>query len=237
MDSFVPCGMKFIPLLALALTCTLVFSNCRTHTSGLGQYGDYRLTTFDAQRGPAQMGSATGSTAAAPTTPVVIPGKRPSQYAASDEIRRSIPKDFVVKTTAYTHKELDSLPYGKLNAEGTELKFGQIRSAAADWSRYPLGTRFKIQGLPYEYVVDDYGRALVGTDTIDLYKPDFAAMHQWGARDVGIEVLEWGSFEASRKILEERKHKKDAPHVREMLQEIDEKIEFIPEDLRNGFSA
>ena len=54
---------------------------------------------------------------------------------------------------------------------GKPLRFGMVRSAAADWSRYPVGTRFRIVGKPYEYVIDDYGSALVGTDTIDLYKP------------------------------------------------------------------
>ena len=43
-------------------------------------------------------------------------------------------------------------------------------SAAADWSRFPLGTRFQIVGTQDRYVIDDYGGALVGTNTIDLYK-------------------------------------------------------------------
>ena len=130
---------------------------------------------------------------------------------------------FVVDTTAYCHSEPDSLPYGMKCADGSDLKFGMVRSAAADWSRYPVGTKFRIKGLPYEYVVDDYGSALVGTDTIDLYKPTYTAMNQWGRREVSIKVIEWGSFERSRKILSERIHKPDAHHVREMLGAITEK--------------
>ncbi len=160
-----------------------------------------------------------------------------STLESANDIRRSVPNEFVVKTTAYTHYEADHIQYGTKTAAGNQLQFGQVRSAAADWSRYPVGTRFKIKGLPYEYVVDDYGSALVGTDTIDLYKPNSGYMNDWGARDVGIEVLEWGSFEESKRILESRKHKPDADHVRKMLRSIEEKIENIPEQLRDGFRA
>ena len=78
-------------------------------------------------------------------------------------------------------------------------------SAASDWSRYPLGTRFRIVGTEEEYVIDDYGPALVGTNTIDLYKPTRLAMRQWGVRHVDIEVLQWGSTEQSLKVLGPRK--------------------------------
>lgn len=130
----------------------------------------------------------------------------------------------MVRTTAYTHTESDHLKYGRKSAAGNTLQYGsQVRSAAADWSKYPLGTRFKIEGLPYEYVVDDYGSALVGTETIDIYKPEKGTMNKWGVRNVPIRVIEWGSFEESRKILDERKHVRHADHVREMLNEIEEK--------------
>ncbi|MCB1204366.1 MAG: 3D domain-containing protein [Verrucomicrobiae bacterium] len=130
----------------------------------------------------------------------------------------------MVRTTAYTHSESDHLQYGRQSAAGNTLQYGsQVRSAAADWSKYPLGTRFMIEGLPYEYVVDDYGSALVGTETIDIYKPEKGTMNQWGVRNVPIRVLEWGSFEQSRKILDERKNVRHADHVREMLREIEKK--------------
>lgn len=130
----------------------------------------------------------------------------------------------MVRTTAYTHTESDHLKYGRKSAAGNTLQYGsQVRSAAADWSKYPLGTRFMIEGLPYEYVVDDYGSALVGTETIDIYKPEKGTMNNWGVRNVPIRVLEWGSFEESRKILDERKNVRHADHVREMLHEIEKK--------------
>lgn len=131
----------------------------------------------------------------------------------------------MVRTTAYSHLQADSLPYGRKSAAGTTLQYGsQVRSAAADWSKYPLGTRFKIEGLPYVYIVDDYGSALCGTETIDIYKPNLAGIGDWGVRNVPIRVLEWGSFEESKRILESRKHVKHADHVRTMLREI-EKME------------
>jgi hypothetical protein len=77
-------------------------------------------------------------------------------------------------------------------------------SAASDWSRYPLGTRFRLADTNEEYVIDDYGGALVGTDTIDLYKPSRLDMKNWGVRYVDIDVLQWGSEEQSLKVLQPR---------------------------------
>jgi hypothetical protein len=98
------------------------------------------------------------------------------------------------------------------------LRAGTIRSAAADWSIYPLGTVFQIQGDPCVYVVDDYGRALVGTRTIDIYQPTTGLMNLWGTRNVNIRVLRWGSSAKSLAILRPRAFK--APHVREMISRI-----------------
>ncbi|MDB6139829.1 MAG: hypothetical protein JWO94_2901 [Verrucomicrobiaceae bacterium] len=109
-----------------------------------------------------------------------------------------------VKTTAYTETEKDHLVHGKSTAVGTTLKYGKVRSAAADWSVYPVGTRFQIDGEPYTYEVDDYGSALVGTNTIDLYKPDKREMANWGARKVNIKVTHWGSFRRSLAIMKPR---------------------------------
>jgi len=127
-----------------------------------------------------------------------------------------------VRTTAYSHKEADSLQYGRLNAAGGQLQYtSTVRSAAADWSRFPLGTRFRIHGQPHEYVIDDYGSALVGTNTIDIYKPTISAMKEYGAKNVPIQIIQWGCFEKSRQILESRKNIKEADHVRQMLRDIE----------------
>ena len=133
------------------------------------------------------------------------------EYAFTDAVR-------MVRTTAYTCTESDHLIYGNRNALGTRLQFtGTIRSAAADWSRYPVGTMFRIKGLPYTYVVDDYGSALTGAGTIDLYQPDMAAMRTWGCRRVEIQIVKWGSLTRSAEILSKRTH---AKHCRQMLAEV-----------------
>ena len=124
-----------------------------------------------------------------------------------------------VKTTGYTHTESDHIVFGSKTAVGTPLKFGRVRSAAADWSVYPVGTVFKIEGQPYIYEVDDYGSALVGTNTIDLYQPDKKAMNAWGSRRVNIRVVKWGSFQRSLNIMAGRQS--SAPsHIRKMVDRI-----------------
>ncbi len=129
-------------------------------------------------------------------------------YAYSERTR-------VVRTTAYTHTEADHLIYGRKNAAGTTLRYGeQVRSAAADWSLYPVGTTFRIKGLPHLYVVDDYGSALVGTGTVDLYKPSKQVMNAWGRRNVEITIVRWGSQERSAQILKDRVHH---AHCRQMF--------------------
>ena len=55
-----------------------------------------------------------------------------------------------------------------------------------------------------EFVIDDYGTALVGTSTIDLFKPTRLEMKRWGVRHVDIDILQWGSDEQSIKILTPR---------------------------------
>ena len=112
----------------------------------------------------------------------------------------------VVRTTAYTHTESDHRAYGAKNAIGTTLKYtSAVRSAAADWSVYPLGTTFRIKGQPYLYVVDDYGSALVGTGTIDIYQPSKNLMRSWGRRYVEITIVRWGDPQASMDVLAQRR--------------------------------
>jgi 3D (Asp-Asp-Asp) domain-containing protein len=106
-----------------------------------------------------------------------------------------------VRTTAYTHTEKG----GRRNAIGLRLSGTNVMSAASDWSRFPLGTRFHVVGTYDHYIIDDYGGALIGTDTIDLYKTSRSAMRQWGVRHVDIDIIEWGSKEQSLKVLNPRK--------------------------------
>lgn len=123
-----------------------------------------------------------------------------------------------VRTTAYTHTEADHLKYGKKTALGTELRYSAAyHSVAADWSRFPLGTKFRIKGYDRIFVVDDYGKALVGSRTIDLYFPNRERMNNWGSRTVQIDVVEFGSFRESFKILAGRGNH---PHCLAMLSDL-----------------
>ena len=102
-----------------------------------------------------------------------------------------------VRTTAYTRIEKG----GHRNALGKYLSGRHVMSAASDWSRFPLGTRFRIVDTKEEFIIDDYGTALIGTSTIDLYKPTKLEMKRWGVRNVDIDILQWGSEEQSLKVL------------------------------------
>src|SRR3954451_3596822 len=104
-----------------------------------------------------------------PTTTTQGPQLRPATITGA----RRIPN---VRTTAYTHTEGS----GPRNAVGVRLSASNVMSAASDWSRYPCGTRFDMVGTADRYVIDDYGGALIGTNTIDLYKNSPAAMRKWG---------------------------------------------------------
>ncbi|MFC4991891.1 3D domain-containing protein [Rubritalea tangerina] len=127
-----------------------------------------------------------------------------------------------VRTTSYSHMEKEKGCHGLKSAAGCQLKYtNKVRSAAADWSVYPMGTKFKIKGLPYVYEVNDYGSALVGTNTIDLFKPNLSTMRKWGTRKVEITVIEWGSYEQSRRILSGRTRYK---HCRKMHSAIVKKL-------------
>lgn len=122
-----------------------------------------------------------------------------------------------VRTTAYTHSEADHRRYGKRSAIGSTLSSGAIKSASADWSRWPAGTVFRLLDTGETYEVDDYGWALSGTNTIDLYKPTRSDMNTWGVRRVNIQVLRWGEDRQSYSILAPRaKHR----HVRRMLDQL-----------------
>lgn len=126
-----------------------------------------------------------------------------------------------VRTTAYTHSESDHLVHGRRTCTGTPLRCGEINSAAADWSRWPQGTLFRIVETGELYEVDDIGWALSGRNTIDLYKPSKRAMNAWGARMVNIEVLKWGEDRDSLGVLARRtKHR----HVKRMVVDLEKRI-------------
>jgi 3D (Asp-Asp-Asp) domain-containing protein len=94
----------------------------------------------------------------------------------------------------------------------------QIGSAAADWSRWPAGTVFRLLSTGQNYRVEDYGWALAGRNTIDLYMANQREMNSWGARQETIEVLQWGDPQESLQFL--RRHQ-DYRHIKRMVLELE----------------
>jgi 3D (Asp-Asp-Asp) domain-containing protein len=94
----------------------------------------------------------------------------------------------------------------------------QIGSAAADWSRWPAGTVFRLLSTGQNYRVEDYGWALSGRNTIDLYMANQREMNSWGARQETIEILQWGDPQESLQFLQRHQ---DYKHIRRMVLELE----------------
>ena len=94
----------------------------------------------------------------------------------------------------------------------------QIGSAAADWARWPAGTVFRLLSTGQNYRVEDYGWALSGRNTIDLYMANQREMNSWGARQEAIEILQWGDPQESLQFL--RRHQ-DYRHIKRMVLELE----------------
>ena len=212
-------NMKTAAMISIAIS--ILLSSC----------GEFDSSVFDGNGIHDSKSKLVSNTSA--SKKVTVPtGKSPDGFlpapvaASTRSAASSLPKDKhgmatykesqrqrLVRTTAYSHMEMEVGAPWKKNAIGTYLKYGQVRSAAADWSRYPVGTKFKIKGLPYTYVVDDYGSALVGTNTVDIYHPTLRTMRRWGTRQAEITVIQWGSLERTVNILKGRRGYK---HTRKM---------------------
>ena len=202
--------LRSLSLTALAITAALLSSCGSSGPNVLSKSSIQSGSTIFAKRESFTLPSASSQAVAAAAGKPRDKHSMPV-YAFSDRTR-------IVRTTAYTCSESDHLIYGSKNATGTQLRYtDRVRSAAADWSFYPVGTTFRIKGLPYLYVVDDYGSALLGTGTVDIYKPSKDVMNQWGRRNVEITVVQWGSMTRSAELLSQRT-KYD--HCRKMLANI-----------------
>ena len=94
----------------------------------------------------------------------------------------------------------------------------RVGSAAADWSRWPAGTSFRLLSTGQIYRVDDYGWALAGRNTIDLYMPSQREMNSWGARQETIQIVQWGDPQQSLQFL--RRHQ-DYRHIKRMVLELE----------------
>jgi 3D (Asp-Asp-Asp) domain-containing protein len=92
-----------------------------------------------------------------------------------------------------------------------------IGSAAADWSRWPMGTTFRLLSTGQMYRVEDYGWALSGRNTIDLYMANQRDMNAWGARQEPIQILRWGDPRESLQFLQSHQ---DYKHIKRMVLEL-----------------
>jgi len=112
-------------------------------------------------------------------------------------------------TTVRTRKGRSTSP------SGGHLVYG---SAAADWSRWPAGTTFRLLSTGQIYRVEDYGWALSGRNTIDLYMANQREMNSWGAREETIQVVKWGDPQESLQFL--RSHQ-NYRHIKRMVLELE----------------
>jgi len=139
------------------------------------------------------------------------------QASTSAKSAKTVP----VVATAYGASAKCNSKWAGTNAVGGRLKSGAVTSAAADWSRFPLGTKFRVKETGQVYVVDDYGSAMVGKDKVDLFKTNYRDVYRWGVRNVQLEIIEWGSFEESLAILKPRSRNR---HVQSMVQSLEAKL-------------
>ena len=119
-------------------------------------------------------------------------------------------------TTTITTRTVKAVR-GKRVVMKARLQPPKIGSAAADWSRWPMGTTFRLLSTGQIYRVDDYGWALAGRNTIDLYMATPAEMNAWGARAEPIQILKWGDTEESLRFLQRHQ---DYKHIRRMVLEL-----------------
>ena len=141
----------------------------------------------------------------------------PQPFLMSDEETKS--KRVVRRATAVTTTTTQTVKTvrGKRVVVKAKAQPPKIGSAAADWSRWPVGTTFRLLSTGQMYRVDDYGWALAGRNTIDLYMATQAEMNAWGARQEPIQILRWGDSEESLRLLLPHK---DYRHIRRMVLEL-----------------
>jgi 3D (Asp-Asp-Asp) domain-containing protein len=129
-------------------------------------------------------------------------------------VRKATP---ATATTTTTTTRTVKVVRGKRVVVKVRAQPPKIGSAAADWSRWPMGTTFRLLSTGQIYRVDDYGWALAGRNTIDLYVATPAEMNAWGAREEPIQILKWGDSEESLHFLERHQ---DYKHIRRMVLEL-----------------
>ena len=226
-------------LLLCAAVCALCLTACettstRSHTTALPRYEsplvkrdfqNVRTTAYthtESDHLPygnhnalgGRLHAATGAIRRAEYTPraIAVNGDDVADYRRASYSGPALEK-FSLKETKTT--KLVKTKHGTKKVVVT-LK-PQIGSAAADWSRWPAGTVFRLISTGQVYRVDDYGWALAGRNTIDLYMPSRREMNSWGARLENIQILQWGDPNASLRMLQAHQGYR---HIRRMVLEL-----------------
>lgn len=143
----------------------------------------------------------------------------PQPFSMDDDqtkTRPAVRKATAVTTTTTTTRTV-KIVHGKRVVTKTKPQPPKIGSAAADWARWPVGTTFRLLSTGQIYRVDDYGWALAGRNTIDLYMATEAEMNAWGARAEPIQIVRWGDSEESLRLLLPHQ---DYKHIRRMVLEL-----------------
>lgn len=124
----------------------------------------------------------------------------------------------VTTTTVTTTRVSKTTTKGAKRAVAVSKSPPRIGSAAADWSRWPMGTTFRVLSTGQMYRVEDYGWALSGRNTIDLYMANQHDMNAWGARQEPIQILHWGDPQQSLQALRAHQEHK---HIKRMVLELE----------------
>jgi 3D (Asp-Asp-Asp) domain-containing protein len=236
--------LSFLPAAAVAVVAVLVFSSCQTAsvTRTLPSYEPplakadfqhvrttaYTHTESDHRQYGARNALGGELHAAGPAihraenTPGQIPAEIGGQmgyeriaYSGAPHQPFSPDDGTITTVKVKTHSAKTKRPVKRATA--VSKKPPKIGSAAADWSRWPAGTTFRLLSTGQMYRVEDYGWALSGRNTIDLYMPNQRAMNSWGAREEPIQVLHWGDPNDSLHVLLPRQRYK---HIRRMVLEL-----------------
>jgi 3D (Asp-Asp-Asp) domain-containing protein len=126
-------------------------------------------------------------------------------------------KKKTVRVTATTTRVTKTTPVRGAKRAVAASKPTKIGSAAADWGRWPMGTTFRLLSTGQTYRIEDYGWALSGRNTIDLYMSNRRDMNTWGARQEPIQILHWGDPQQSLQFLQSHT---DYKHLKRMVLEL-----------------
>ena len=77
---------------------------------------------------------------------------------------------------------------------------------------------FRVLSTGQVYRVEDYGWALAGRNTIDLYMATPNDMNSWGVRAEQIQILQWGDPQESLRLLSRHQ---DHRHIKRMVLELE----------------